>query len=98
MSNDIQATVQNIATMLPGYLDLDSTWTDIQNILDIIHVKVNDVAEDFNILANIELRLLFKPLIEFSRFIRQVTDSNSSLVKSLVDYYIGGVEYFCAFG
>ena len=96
LNTDIQSAIKSIGNML-GYLNLDRTWLDLESILDILHEKIENLADDLNILTNMELKLFFKPLSDLAVIIREVTDSKDGLTKSLVEYYVGGIEYFCLF-
>ena len=99
LNNDIQYAVKNIGTIM-GYLNinLEKTWSDFGSILDVLHENVNDISENLNILANMELRLFFKPLSDFTTFFREMTDSQGPIMKSFIEYYIGGIQSFCLFG
>ena len=97
LNNDVQYAVQNIGTIM-GYINLEKTWLDFGNILDTLHENVNDISENLSILANMELRLFFKPLNDFTSFFREITGSRGPVITSFVEYYIGGIEHFCLFG
>ena len=94
LNTDVQAGVKSIGIML-RYVDLDRTWMDLERIADILHEKVDETAEDLNVLANMELKLFFKPLSELTAFIRNVTDSRAWLTR--LEYYLGGIDYFSSF-
>ena len=97
LNNDIQYAVKNIGT-IKKYINLEKTWLDFGSILDVLHENMNDISENLNILANMELRLFFKPLSDFTSFFREITDSQVPIIKSFVEYYIGGIDTFCLFG
>ena len=97
LSHHIQELVKNIGTVL-DYVKLEKTSSDINGILDLMHDKVNEITEDLSIFSRMEVKLFFKPLNDLTKYLREITDSNVGLAKSLVDYYVGGIEYFCSFG
>ena len=97
LNNDIEYAVKNIGTIIK-YIKLEKTWLDFGSILDVLHENVNDISEDLSILANMELRLFFKPLSDFTNFFREITDSQVTIIKSFIEYYIGGIDSFCLFG
>ena len=97
LNNDIQYAVKNIGTIM-GYIKLEKTWMDFGSILDLLHENMNDISQDLSILANMELRLLFKPFSDFTSFFREISVSQVPVINSFVEYYIGGIEHFCFFG
>ena len=97
LNNDIQYAVKNIGTII-GYINFEKTWMDFGSILDLLHENMNDISEDLSILANMELRLFFKPFSDFTSFFREISDSQVPVINSFVEYYIGGIEHFCFFG
>ena len=97
LNSDLQYAVKNIGTIMK-YFNIEKTWLDFGSILDVLHENMNDVSENLSILANMELRLFFKPLRDFTSFFREITDSQVTIIKSFVEYYIGGIDSFCLFG
>ena len=97
LNNDIQHAVKNIGTIM-RYINLEKTWLDFGSILDVLHENGNHISENLSILANMELKLFFKPLSDFTIFFREITDTQVPIIKSFVEYYIGGIESFCLFG
>ena len=96
LGEDIKSFIKTSILYLDK-LNKNKTLDDFEDIVQNVGEISLFLADSLVELATVDIKSVFNPLTQITSFIRGVSIAEYEIIKKLVDYYIGGLEFFVSY-